>query len=77
MRDARDAGPVVEQSATTLSLFAPVRPEQTFWTMSGVGRLRNAVSVAFATSSAELATCAPLFASSSVRLLRGVEHRQG
>ena len=34
--------------------------------MSGVGRLKNATSVLFATSSAELATCAPFFASSSV-----------
>ena len=69
-------GPVVEQSAMTSSLFAPTSPEQTFCTMSGVGRLKNAVSVPFATSSAELATCAPLFASSSRGVFRGVEHRQ-
>ena len=59
-------GPVVEQSAMIFVFFAPVRPEQTFCTTSGVGRLKNATSVTFVTSSAELATCAPLFASSSV-----------
>ena len=56
---------MVEQSATTLSFFAAVSPSQTFVTMSGVGKLRNARSVVFATSSAEPAACAPAFTSSS------------
>ena len=50
----------------TCIFFAPVRPAQTFCTISGVGKLKNATSVLFATSSAEPATCAPLLASSSV-----------
>ena len=67
VRDARDAAGPSSSSRRRLSVFfASVRPAQTFCTMSGVGRLRNATSVLFATSSAEPATCAPSFASSAV-----------